>query len=102
MLNNDLVEIVFKEISAQVASMTVVNSKETALGPFLNMGLVCGLGHVQNNAHAVFVVVALNSLVCIRCVTSDQPVRFRRKFSAFKVLERIERIRQFFSVGASR
>lgn len=69
--------------------MTVVDGEEAALGPGCRI-LTLWLRHVQDNRHAVFIVVSLNALMRVRRVAHDQAVRLRRKLCLLKVLQRIE------------
>ena len=54
-----LVEVVTEELGTLVASMAIVDPKERALGPVVNLALLAlGLHDVQDYGNAVFVVVS--------------------------------------------
>lgn len=89
LLDDDLVQVVFKEICALVSAVTVVNRKIAAFRPFLDVGFRRWLGHVQDNRNAVLVVVALDALVGVGGVAGDQAVSLARKFRLLKVFQRI-------------
>ena len=98
---NDLVQVIFKVVSASIASMPIINGEVTALGPVLGDCLVCWLAHVQDDAHSVFVVVALDALVRVRCVTSYYSVRARRILRLLEVAQGVRRLQIRDRVGRS-
>ena len=55
-----LVQVVTEELGALVAAMTIVDAKEGALRPVVNLALLAlGLHDVQDYGHAVLVVVPI-------------------------------------------
>ena len=57
LFNNELVEIISQKISTRSTSMTIIDSKEAASGPFINV-LELGLRDVQDDADSVLIVVS--------------------------------------------
>ena len=66
--------------------MPVVYREEGALRPGAQVLLGSRPGHVQDDGDAVFVVVALDALVGVRCVGDDQAVRLGGVLSLVEVL----------------
>jgi len=62
LLDDKVVELITEELGAQVASMAVVDTKEAALGPIFFLS-VLGLRDVENNRHAVLIIVPNQSLI---------------------------------------
>lgn len=57
--------------------MTIINREVTALGPLLHVAhFLLGLRHVENDAHTVFIIVALDALMCVGRITGDITVGF--------------------------
>ena len=54
----ELVQIVSQEISAARSTMTIINCEKAACGPIIDF-FETWLGDVQNDAHAVFIVVSI-------------------------------------------
>lgn len=55
-----LVQVVTEELGALVAAMAIVDAKEGALRPVVNLALLAlGLHDVQDDGHAVLVVVPI-------------------------------------------
>jgi len=73
-LDDELVEVVAQEIGAGVATVAVEDAKEAALGPVGHVLLGRWLHDVEHDADAVFVVVADDALVGVRCVADDVAV----------------------------
>ena len=73
-------EIVTQEICACVASMPVENGKKGAFRPPIAF-LLRRLLHVQHYRHSVFVIVAHDALVGVRCISLDNAVLFDRVLS---------------------
>ena len=68
-LNNEVMKIVAKIVSAGSASMAVKNAKEANLGPFHGQVLLAfRFEDVEDNRYAVLIIVSNNSLICISCV----------------------------------
>ena len=82
--------------------MAIINGKETAFGPLLEFLFTRWFRHIQNNRHAILVVISLDPLVRVRRITGDQAVRLRSEFSLFKILKRIRRLFNFpFEIRAT-
>ena len=64
-LDYKLVKVVSQKVSARVATMTVEDSKERALGPVLNVLLAWWLHDVEHDADSILVVISDDSLVCV-------------------------------------
>jgi hypothetical protein len=55
-----LVQVVTEELGALVAAMTIVDAKEGALRPVVNLALLAlGLHDIQDYGHSVLVVVPI-------------------------------------------
>ena len=72
---DNLVQVVFEEVCAVVASVAIVDSEVAALGPLLAGDLAGRLCHVKDDAHTVFIVIPLDALVGVGRVTGDNAVR---------------------------
>lgn len=57
-LTYQLVQVVPQEVRALVAAMSVVNSEKGALGPLLIILFQLWLHYIQNDGHAVLIVVS--------------------------------------------
>lgn len=73
-LSYQLVQVVAEEISAGIASVAVIHSEEGTLGPNAFKGFLFGFHYVQDDCHAVLVVVAADALVRIGAVPRDHAV----------------------------
>ena len=59
-----LVQVVTEELGALVATMAIVDSKEGALRPVVNLALLAlRLHNVQNDCHAVLIVVPIKIIM---------------------------------------
>lgn len=73
-LDYKLMKVISQEICASVATMTIEDAKERALGP-IHYVFFCGwLHNVQDNTNSVLVVITDNSLICVGCVPHDVSV----------------------------
>ena len=70
--------------------MPVIDGKVAALGPDRDVFPCRWPCHVQYDADPVFVVVSLDTLVCVGCVRGDQAVSLGGKFCRLEVFERVE------------
>jgi hypothetical protein len=68
-----LMEVVSEKISASGSSMTIIDPKETALGPIFILSLL-GLQDVQDNGDPILVIVPHEPLVSVCCIRSDHPI----------------------------
>lgn len=80
-------KVVFEVVSAQTAPVAVIDGKIGTLGPLFCCLLARGFRHVENYRNSVLVVVSLDSLVSVRCVTRDKTVGFGRKLGLLKILQ---------------
>jgi hypothetical protein len=59
-----LVQVVTEELGALVATMAIIDAKEGALRPVVNLALLAlGLHNVQNDCHAVLIVVPIKIIM---------------------------------------
>ena len=65
---DELMQVVSKEVGAGVASVSVEDSEETALGPVFYVFLRGRLHDVKDDADSILVVVSNNTLVGVGCV----------------------------------
>lgn len=84
-----VMQIISKIVSTGRTTMTVKDSKETNLRPFL---IDCeyftlGLDYIQNDTYSVFIVISDNALVSISCISFNDSTRFIRSFSYFMILQ---------------
>ena len=76
-LDDELVQVVAKEVSADVPPVPVIDTEEGALGPFCTAVLLrLGLHYVEYDGNSVLVVVSDDSLVRVRSVCGDNAVSF--------------------------
>ena len=68
-------KLVSQVICASCSSMTIVDGKEWAPGPFLNL-LELWLDYIQNNTDSIFIVVSHDALMCVGRVTAYNSVLF--------------------------
>ena len=87
LIDNHLVKVVFKVISAHAASVSVIDREVRALWPLPFHFFPRGFCHVEDDRYAILIVVPLDPLMRVRCVTRDQAVRLRGELSFFKVLK---------------
>ena len=65
-----LVQVVTEELGALVTAMAIVDAKEGALGPVVNLALLAlGLHDVQDYGHAVLIVVSIKIIMIMGCHT---------------------------------
>lgn len=77
-------QLVAEELGARVATVAVVYSEEAALGPLLLL-TVARLGDVEDDRHAVLVVVAHEALIGYRRVAPDDAVPLDAAFGRLLV-----------------
>ena len=71
-----MVEIVSKELSACASSVTIVHSEERTLGPGLMLSMLW-LHDVQDNRHAVFIIVSNDTLMSLCSICTDNAIAFK-------------------------
>lgn len=89
---NYLVQIIFKIISACITSMAIIYREVAAFWPVLGNCLILRFTHVQYNADSVLIIISLNALMCVCCVTRNYSVRTRCILCLFKVSQRVRRL----------
>ena len=77
-------EVVFKEVSTVIATVAVVNGEVRTFWPLLAL-LLDWLRHVQDYRDAVLVVVSLDALVRVGCVTYNIAMASCCKLSPFEI-----------------
>ena len=65
LIDYDQMELVFKEVRARGASMSIIDSEIAALGPIRDIFTASRSRHVKYDRHSVFVIVALDALVSV-------------------------------------
>lgn len=71
-LHNEVMQVISQVVCAGRAAMAVEDSKEADLWPFdVEVYLVLGLQDVQNDGHAVLIVVANDTLVRVCSIRLD-------------------------------
>ena len=70
---NELVQLVPEEISTSSTTMTIINSKEGASWPFINL-LEFRFDNIQDNRNSIFIIVPYNTLMSICCIAADDSV----------------------------
>lgn len=73
-LDNELVQIVTQEVGACVAAVAIEHAEEAALGPVLDVLFVGRLHDVEDDAHAVLIIITNNALISVRGVTHNESV----------------------------
>ena len=71
--------------------MTVVDAEIRASWPFFRVNIrpILGWKQISNYRNPVFIIISLNTLMCICCVTSDETVRFGGVFGVFEIFQRV-------------
>ena len=87
LIDDDLVEVVFEEVSALAPAVAVVDREEGALGPEGQVLLRGGPSHVENDRHPVFIVVPLDALVRVCRVGHNESVGLRGILRFVEVLQ---------------
>jgi len=67
--------------------MAIVYRKEGTLRPIDNVLARRWFVHVQNDGDSIFVIISLNALVSIGCITGNQSVAFIRELCKLVILE---------------
>jgi len=70
---NELVQLVPEEISTSSTTMTIINSKEGASWPFVNL-LEFRFDNIQDNRNSIFIIVPYNTLMSICCIAADDSI----------------------------
>lgn len=91
LLNDNGVQMVFQEVSAQRTSMSVINGKKATFRPSFGI-FIFRPSHIQNDGDTVLIIVSLYSLMCIGCVRSNQTMWLACKLRLLKLSERIKRL----------
>jgi len=65
--------------------VTIINSEVRTLRPVGHIFSIRRLGHIQNDRHSVLVIVALNSLVSVGRVGTNEAMGFGGELCFFKV-----------------
>lgn len=92
-LHDEVMKIVSQVVCTGGAAMTVENAEKANLRPLdVQVLLALGLQDVQNDGHAVFVVVPNDSLVGIRGVTLYNSAFLLRRFRRLMIFQK-ERFR---------
>ena len=65
--------------------MAVINGEKGTSRPLFNF-LEFRLNDVENDAHPVFVVITYHALMCVCCISDDDPVLFRGKLGRIVLL----------------
>ena len=77
-------QVVLQEVGAGMAPVAVVDREVRAFGPLLAL-LLGWLRHVQDDRDAVLVVVSLDALVRVCCITYYVAVASCGKLSPFEI-----------------
>ena len=65
-----LVQVVMEELCALVTAMAIIDAKEGALGPVVNLALLAlGLHDVQDDGYAVLIVIPMKIIIRMGCLT---------------------------------
>lgn len=80
--------MILEEISAHTTSVTIINSKEWAFGPWCRI-FAFWPRHVQNNWNSVLIIIPLNALMSIRRITRNQSMTLGCKLRIFKIFKGI-------------
>ena len=72
-------EVVSKEISANMSSMAIIDAKEGAFWPLTTSELLrLWFHYIQDNGNSVFVVISNDALVCVCTVRCNDTIAFGR------------------------
>lgn len=72
-----------------MTGMAIVNCKKRTFWPVLDLSFVARPAHVQDNANAIFIVLAMRALMRISSVANYVAVVFRGKPGRLKVSQGI-------------
>ena len=81
--NNELMEIVPKEIGTRISTMTVKYSEKATFRPVFNIFLSWWLHDIKNDTHSIFIIISNDSLICICCISHDESILSDTAFSWF-------------------
>ena len=68
-----MMQVVSQELSAEMATMTIIHSEEGALRPLLMLPMLW-LDDIQNNGYSVLVVPSDKTLISISSICPHNPV----------------------------
>lgn len=83
----ELMQIIFKEISACVTSMSIVNCKERAFGPVLHFLFTLWSNYVENDWYSIFIVISDDTLISVSCIRMNDAILFRWKLCRLFIWE---------------
>ena len=86
--NNNLMKMIFEEISTHATSMAIIDSKERAFWPCIRI-LTFWPCHIQNDWDSILIIIPLNALMSIGRITCNQSMTLGCKFCVFKILQGI-------------
>ena len=89
LIDNDQVKLVLEEVGAGAATVAIVDREVAALRPDRHVLARGGFRHVEDDGDSILIIVALNTLMRIRRVRSDQPMRLRGELGRLEVFERV-------------
>ena len=89
LIDNDQVKLVLEEVGAGAAAVAIVDREVAALRPDRHVLARGGFRHVEDDGDSILIIVALNTLMRIRRIRSDQPMRLRSELGRLKVFERV-------------
>ena len=84
-----LVKLISEEVSALGSSVTIINCKEAAPGPEINL-LKLRLDDVQDNGDAIFIVTANHALVRVCRIRDHNTVLLGSKLSRVVILAELD------------
>lgn len=77
--NNQLMKLISKKISTCRSTMTIIDSKEWASGPIINL-FEFWFYYIKDNWNSVLIIIPYNSLMSISWITADNTILFACKF----------------------
>ena len=85
-LDNELMQIVPKEVSANSTTVAIVDSEKRAFWPVLRFKILWFRFHdVENDSNSILIIVPYNTLIGICSIPRDQSVSLVRKFGVLVV-----------------
>jgi hypothetical protein len=82
--DNILMEIVSQKISTSTSSVSIIDTKEWALGPFFMLP-IGGFENIKYYRNSIFIVVSNYSLVSVCCISKHHSISLDRTFCRFMV-----------------
>jgi hypothetical protein len=73
-------ELIPQEVCASSTSMPIINCKETASGPLVDL-LELWLNNIEDYANSIFIIISNNALMSIRRITTNHSILFACEFS---------------------